>query len=180
MRLIFPVVAKDLLEVFDHKFRKASSHPTGQFALDRGDAAAFLLGQRTRAIAVARVQGFDFFQRQVVQRMQAADHQSAAIFTATHDPAQTGAGADDLIDAVGNGATVLGTGIAVGGAPSLHHHLGGLAALRDGIEDGCGGGETGGWGQWTSVQINGAASTMTSPASETSHTSDRIKGMPMA
>ncbi len=175
-----PVVTIDLLEVGHHKLGDAGGNPARQFAIGGGDAAALLLGQRSRAIAVASVQGLDLFQRQVVQRVQAADDQCAAILAAPHDPAQAATGAQHLIDAVGDGAAIFRSGIAVLLTPCLQHDLGGLAALRDGVEDGGGGGETGGWGQWTSVQINGAASTMTSPASETSHTSDRIKGMPKA
>ncbi len=53
----------------------------------------------------------------------------------------------DLVDLIGDGAAVLGAGVAVLGPPGLQDGLGRLAALGDAVEDGGGGGEAGGWGQ---------------------------------
>lgn len=113
----------------------------------RRDAATLMLGQGARAIAFAVIEAFDLLQRLAVQQRQGADHQGAPVLTSAHEGRQTAARAQHLIDALGDGAAVARTGVAVLLAPGLEHGVGGLAALGDAVEDGGGGGQAGGWGQ---------------------------------
>ncbi len=136
----------DRLQVRHHEVRQGD---LGQIdrVLARHDAAALVLGQGTRAIAFAVVEAFDLLQRRAVQHRQGADDQGASVLTPAHEGRQAAACAQHLVDALGDGAAVARTGIAVLLAPGLEHGVGGLAALGNAVDDGGGGGQTGGWGQ---------------------------------
>ncbi|MNI45393.1 hypothetical protein D3C73_998160 [compost metagenome] len=144
--LVAPAVAVDRLQVRRHEVRQGDLGQVRR-VVARRQAAALMLGQRPRAVAFAGVQRLDRLERQAVQHGQGADDQGAPVLSPAHEGRQAAARAQHLIDALGDGAAVARTGIAVLLAPGLEHGVRGLAALRDAVEDGGGGGQAGGWGQ---------------------------------